>query len=349
MKVSCTVYDISRLGYYNRGADVAGFPSIEKCLEKFVDWGKSVTQIDNTKTYAPSAKTTRHATFFADGHHDRSSGESVVVLWKEVNSNKGDVYGLSRANRPGHGQVTTRSFDYAKYIPGFPIYFWFFPREKKMLALEFEHSDKGKMNLVHYLQGFLDWRATPWCVSSPKRAVTLGNYDKALIGYSPDGTEDKVNEHVHPRVDIELCKSGDVLQQLLAVRPKITRLQRTEAIEFSDDADESRTVAERVYEDGVFKGLLSQPRRLAKVRYKSEITWKPTHEEVVDLFNRVAAVGPSDGLENMVAITSDQKRVSFFGNAIKDNIDVNGVGKFDGFIPAGKLYSALDGARKLFP
>ncbi|MDN3526030.1 hypothetical protein QWY79_12220 [Halomonas sabkhae] len=349
MKVSCTVYDIARLGYYNRGEEVAGFPSMEKCLDSFVDWGKSVTQIDNTKTYAPSGSTTRHATFFADGHHDRASGETVVVLWKEVNSNKGDVYGLSRSNRPGHGQVTTRSFDYKKYIPGFPVYFWFFPREKKMLALEFEHSDKGKMNLVHYLYGFLGWRATPWCVSSSKVKVTEHNYDKTLLGYSPDGSSSNIHGHVKPRVDIDICKSGDVLKQLLAVRPKITRLQRTEAIEFSSDANESRTVAERVYEDGVFKGLVYKPRRLAKVRYKSEITWKPTYEEVVELFDEVSGVGPSDGLENLVALTSDQKRVSFFGNAIKDDIDISVAGKIDGFVPAGKLYSALDGARKLFP
>ncbi len=350
MKVSYTVYNIDSLGYYSKSGAASNFPSSETLLASLVAWGKSVSQINNTKTYSPSEQTTRHATFFADGHFDPATSEVVLALWKEVNSNRGDVYGLSRSNKPGQGQILTRSFDYNKVIPGFPVYFWFRPKENKMIALEFEHSDKGKQNLEHFIQGFLNWRAAPWCVVAPKVKIDETNYSKVLKGYSSDGTEQKIDESVRPHVFLSLNKSGDTLAQLLAARPKITRLQRTEAIEFSDDANENQTLAERIYEGGVFKGIMSNPRRLAKVRYKSEITWKPTEQEVIDLYNNVSQFSPDGGLYNLVAITSAGKRISFFGNAVKENIQLAMPNqKSNGFIPAAALYSAIDQNRTVFP
>ena len=349
MKVTCTSFDINKLGYYMSDISKHSFPGMVPLLESLVKWGQSTTVIDNTKTYQPSIRTTKRSTFFADGYFDPDASEALLVLWKEVHSNNGDIYGLSRSKKPGQGEVEKNSFDYDEFIPGFPIYFWFQPLQGRMLSLEFEHSDRGKQNLDCFLRGFLTWRASPWCIFKDNVKVTEKDYHKELIGYSVDGLLESVNDFIEPVVDISVQRDTDALKKLLAARRKITRLQRTEEVEFTDDSAEERTMAERMYEDGVFKGLLSQPRRLTKVKYKSEITWKPTDQEVKDLYDKASSVSPAEGLVNLVAITSDQERISFFGNAVRDDLDLPFKKTVNGFIGAHDLYSLLDENRVLFP
>lgn len=349
MKVTCTAYDLDRLGYYKEADYSKSFPGIVDVLESLVGWGKSTTVIDNTKTYQPSFKTTKRSTFFADGHYDPATKEAVLVLWKEVHSDNGDIYGLSRSKKPGEGEVEKNSFNYDKYIPGFPIYFWFQPLQGRMLALEFEHSDRGKQNLDCFLKGFLTWRASPWCIFEPGKKINEANYHKELLGYSFDGHPENVNDFYSPSVNITVQRDSDTLKKLLNSRRKITRLQRTEEIEFTDDSAEERSMGERIYEDGVFRGLISKPRRLTKVNYKSEITWKPTEQELRDLYDKASSVSPNEGMVNLVAITSDQDRISFFGNAVREDLELPFKKTVNGFIGAHDLYSLLDNNRVLFP
>ncbi|WP_447555708.1 hypothetical protein [Vreelandella sp. EE22] len=349
MKVTCTAYDLDKLGYYKEASHDKSFPDMACLLESLVCWGISTSVIDNTKTYMPSFKTTKRSTFFADGYCDSTTKETVLVLWKEVHSVNGDIYGLSRSKRPGKGEVEKNSFNYEKFIPGFPVYFWFQPLQSRMFALEFEHSDRGKKNLDCFLTGYLNWRASPWCISEPNRKVDESNYHKEIIGYSFDGNPENVNDFYNPSVNIVLKRDADTLQKLLNARRKITRLQRTEEIEFTDDSAEERTLGERIYEDGVFKGLISKPRRLTKVKYKSEITWKPTDQELRDLYDKASSVSESEGMVNLVAITSDQDRISFFGNAVREDLELPFTETVNGFIGAHDLYSILDNNRVLFP
>lgn len=346
MDATCLHYDINHLGYYNRGKDVEGYPDIKDCVKELVEWGTNSIQINNTLTYSPSGNTTKHPTYFADGYFDSNHNDAVLVLWKETESNKGEMYGLSRNKKPGAGIVTSTNLDYKKVIPGYPIYFWVKPSEKRIVAIEFTHSGRGKSNLDHYLDGFLTRRAKRWCCTRITKSPD-GTRNVEVLGYSPNGKAGDINPLVSPKVNISLVKDTATLQRLIAAQKDITRLQRVESVDLSSGSGVKKTlsekVSERIYESGIFKGLTNYtPEKLTKVRYKSEVTWKPSVSEIESLYASVMAHGHGKDIENLTAILKDQSRISFFGNAIKTNVKIDLKEQdYDGFLSAQSLHLAL--------
>ena len=247
IEARATAYDIVQLGYFKSGQPVQGFPSIKVLVEELINWGGNVSQIENTKTYFSNNLGTSSNTYFVDGYHDVSSSEAVIVLWKEVRNHKGDIYGITRNKQPGKGAVTKTNINIKTYIPGFPIYFFFQLKKKRLTTLVFDHSDMGKSNLQWYFEGFLKYRASPWAITK-KVKQNQNVYERQVLGYSVDGSIEKTDKDIEVKSFFKVSKTGDNLQLLLDYQDDITRLQRVEKLKFNANANVSMTGSEVLYE-----------------------------------------------------------------------------------------------------
>ncbi|MCK0743942.1 hypothetical protein [Chromohalobacter nigrandesensis] len=353
LDATATAYKLGGMGYKKGRNFEPGFPGPFEIVASLIKWGGETSCIENTFTYKPGLGRTPRNTYFADGYFDQASNEAVLVLWKEVNSNRGDIYGLPRGNEPGvTSGVETQNFDIDKLIPGFPVYFWFRFDDLKMISLEFDHSDRGKGNLVSYIEGFLRSRSD--CVVSKFKAITEGNVEHSVKGYSPDGTFEKIVENITPKVYLGIEKSGLVLDKLLEKKEDITRLRRIEKFYMTSDAGEKQSFGERYKENhasgrGIFRSLLESPRKISTVRYKSEISWKPTEDELREIHSNVAEAHENGELENFSAILKDGSSISFLGNAVRNDVEIELQADFKGYINASSLHAALDSSRENLP
>lgn len=343
MNVSGVQYRINKLGYYVGGTKAASSPSVKECLEEIIRWGNNVTQINNTSTYQPGTRTTLTNTYFTDGYFDQNTGNAVIVLWKEVVSRRGDVYALTRDKRPGFGEVEVNTFNYDDYIPGYPVYFWFSSDKNKMVALNFDHSDRGKTNLECFIEGFITNRSQKWCVYPTGVNNRPGvDLDLSVLGYCFDGTNKPLEENVAPRVSIDLIKDEDTLSRLLDAQGDITRLARIDSVVIANSSAVNMSRSEKLYRS-FFEGLNEPDQHLKKVRYKTEMSWRPSRDEIQQLHESVWSADSPDGLENMVAITKKNDRISFYGNSVKSNLELPiDEGNFAGFVKAETLLRLID-------
>lgn len=344
--VTATAYDIKKLGYFKSDALATSYPLVVDIMKELVDWGATRTSIENTSTYAPSSVTTEYETYLVDTHHDLASDEFLLVLWKKVKSNKGDVYALTKNRVPGKGTVTSANFDPNVYIPGFPIYFWVRISDQKVVSLVFDHSERGKLNLQHYLLGFLRSRSK-WVVSNyNKNAMSPVRH---IQGYSHDGDRKNLDTSVDPKVDLTICKRGNNIDLLHQHLNDIRRLQRLENINMSAAPAAKRTQSERMW-NFFFGDLKEQPNSVpTSVKYKSELPWRPDAKELNEVYDNALDAFSNGNLLNLTAVTRAQKRISFLGNALRENIELKLPKVFDGYIPASELYSAIDKVKADFP
>lgn len=339
IEARATAYDIVQLGYFKSGQAVQGFPSVKVIVESLIKWGGHVSQIENTKTYASSNLGASSNTYFVDGYHDSTSSQAVVVLWKEVRTYKGDVYGITRNKQPGKGTVTKKNLDTKVYIPGFPIYFYFDLNDKRLITFVFDHSDMGKSNLQFYLEGFLRNRAKPWVVAR-KSKVSQNVIENQSLGFSVDGSEVKIDKGIEVKSLFKISKTGDNLKMLLDNQSDITRLQRVEKIKFDAKTGVNKTGAEVLYEI-FFRGLKSSVNSPTSIRYKSEVPWKPSDAEIKEVYENALETLGNGNLLGLTAITRHSKRISFFGNPDKETLQLDIPGGFSGFIPAYELFSSI--------
>ncbi|WP_139180642.1 hypothetical protein [Halomonas caseinilytica] len=176
----------------------------------------------------------------------------------------------------------------------------------------------------------------------------------SVHGYAPDGDVKNVVPNVQPRVSFSILKSGNTLPLLIENLDKITRLRRTEKFLMASDAGEEKTSAERfkeakVFKYGIFQGLGSKTRSYTSVRYKSEISWRPTKEEVVDLHEKALEAFENGDLIGLSAVTNESQSISFLGNAVREEVDLEFSKSYTGFIDAEDLYQAVNKKRKSLP
>lgn len=331
-------YDIAHLGYYKNGAVPNGFPSYVKIIEEFVKWGRSVSQIENTRTYAKGDYQVSSDTYFVDGYFDNTDQDAVIVLWKEVKNHKGNIYGISKAMQPGKGVATKKSLGNS-YIPGFPIYFWVRPRDKKMVTFIFDHSDPGKSNFHFHLNGYLEKKAKPWVVNT-KTKQPDGSYDVCFKGFSHDGKSLNIDKDVEVKLDFLICKRGDDFEYLKSERLNIRRLQKVEKINIDLKTGVSRSGGEIFY-NKFFERLGVSKNVPDVVRYKSEVPWSPTLNELTKVYDNAIVAHGKGELVSLKAVTNAQKKISFFSNHDKSNVEFDIVNGFSGFISADALYSAI--------
>ncbi len=343
MLVEATVipYDIETLGYYKQGNAANGFPSYVKIIEEFVKWGRSVSQIENTRTYAKKDYNVASDTYFVDGYFDSTDQDAVVVLWKEVKNLKGNIYGISKGMQPGKGIATKKSLG-NKYIPGFPIYFWIRPKEKKMVTFIFEHSDPGKSNFHFYLNGYLEKKAKPWVVNEKIRQND-GSFDVFFKGFSHDGKLTSIDRDVEVKLDFRICKRNDNFEYLKSEILDIRRLQKIERIDVDLSTGVSRSGGE-VFYNKFFERLGVNKSVPEVVRYKSEVPWSPSFKELREVYDNALISYNRGELLSLKAITNKQKKISFFSNHDKSNIELDIKNGFSGFIPADELYSSIQDA-----
>lgn len=343
LDMKANAYSISYLGYYDGTSVADQFPDFSSVIKSYVEWGQNVTSIANTQTYEASFATTFSKTYFADAYYDAAKNEAVVVLWKEVKNNKGDIYALSKNRKPGNGKVKKNSFG-ADVIPGFPVYFWFRPSEDKIIPLLFDHSEKGKTNLENHLLGFLRFKAKKWSVTEIVTDPNGLDIVKDHFGFAHDGKKENIVKDLQPRASFSIIKSGNALQTLLDNQASISRLQRVERITTSKQGDVDVSGIEYLY-NRFFSDLKDDLTTPTSVRYKSEVPWKPTREEIEEVYANAMEAFEEEQLMALTAITKQQKRLSFLGNADKRDLRLWVSGAENGFIPASALYDALDKAR----
>lgn len=353
LETTATAYRIGGMGYKRGRVFEPGFPHPAQIISSLIKWGGETSCIENTFTYKSGGGRTPLNTFFADGYFDENLNEAVLVLWKEVNSNRGDIYGLPRGNVPGvTSGVETQNFNIEKLIPGFPIYFWFRFDDRKVISLEFDHSDRGKSNLMHFVEGYLRNRSD-WVVSNLK-LVNENNIERSAVGYSPDGRRESIVDDIVPKIYLDIEKSNLVLDQLLEEKDNITRLRRVEKFFMATDAGEKQSYSERVQENyasgkGIFRSLLENPRKVSTVRYKSEISWKPTEDEIKEIHSNATEAHTNGDLENFSAVLRDGSSISFLGNAVRAESEIELDNNFRGFVNASALHQALNAARDNLP
>lgn len=332
-EVKFKFYNIEKCGYYKHGEKDPAFSGVPDLLAKLAAWAGDGRQFINTETYEASPDDDILRTLFCGYAVDSNSQDAVLVLWNEAGNDDGKIYGIDPMDKPGNNQMLSADFE-SETIPGFPSYFWFVPSRNLCASVKFEHSRLGKVNLDHYLRGYLQWK-------SPYKVTTEG---AKIVAYAKDGKSLEWQDKIKPYFVLSELKQLDLEAELLENFGKITKVIQTQKLQYQLPQD--KKILETFW-DKIDKwvspadGAADQLGLTTVKQVTQELSFKPTKkciEKVVKSYQdqtmspSISRIGFGYGDGTRIMLTG--KNVSF-----KDELDISY--KQNTIIPAAKLLALL--------
>ena len=228
-------FDIKRFGYYMRGENASSLGNVSDILQRLNAWANDGRAFSNTTTYEPDPDNDILSTYFCGWSQNPTTQDSLLVLWNQTPNDDGVIYGMNPQSPPGETSMLTTDFGDTPAIPGAPSYIWFVPGKNVFATIRFTHSVQGKVNLDHYLNGYLQ----------NKSAYRVEDADGKVIGYSQNGRATENSARLHPKFEAYGRKQEELEAELLVNINKITKIVKRETLLYTIADD--RSVFERVF------------------------------------------------------------------------------------------------------
>lgn len=326
-------YDIKKCGYYLRAAQKPLFGGINDTLPKLDAWARSPGRtLVNTTTYEPDPDKDILNTYFCDWFRPNGGSDSVLVLWNEVQNDKGVIYGMSPDATPGERAMRATDFGDEPAIPGSPSYFWFIPDLGVFATVIFDHSMSGKRNLDFFIKGYM-------ANKSPYRVFDPNDRNK-VIGYSRNGSADSNSASTLSHFVATGRKQDELEQELLQNRHKIRRMIKRETLQYT--SQDGRNWIERI-----FSGLTDNtPEFDNSVRTIShELQFEPTVPQIRQIVNSYSERGPQSSIKNIGFVYNDQTRVMLSGKSVTAKTELNVTRRANQIVRPQSLLRALAARR----
>jgi hypothetical protein len=293
-------FDIKRCGFYMRGDSTAKFGGLSNMLEQLSAWATDGRAFANTTCYQADADNDLYNTYFCSWSQNKTTKDSLLVLWNQTPNDDGVIYAMNPTLPPGGTSMLTTDFGGKPAIPGAPSYIWFVPSKNVFATIRFSHSVQGKGNLDHYLNGFL-LNKTPYRVKDK---------DEKVIGYSKTGVATKDSARISPKFEAHGRKQEELETELLANIANIRKIVKRETLLYSVPDD--RKVVERV-----FSKLLGTVPVLNKPRTIShELQFTPSVTELKSIIKNFGELGQDTFIKNAGFVYKDGKKVMLTGCSV---------------------------------
>lgn len=293
-------YDIKRCGFYLRGGGPPVFSGLNDTLQKLQGWSNDGREFVNTTTYEPDPDNDLRNTYFCNWHKNEVNGDSVLILWNEVPNDNGVIYGMNPMDAPGNTSMLTTGFGSTPAIPGFPSYFWFVPEQNVFATIRFNHSVHGKVNLDHYLNGFL----------ANKSIYRVLDQDETVVGYSLNGQATENSSKIYSKFHALGRKQEELEAELITNLHKIRKIVKRETLTYTVE-DDRRTL------ERVFSGLLGNTPIFNQTRnIAHELQFEPSELELRQIIRNFSELNSSSAIKNAGFVYNNGKRIMLSGTSV---------------------------------
>jgi hypothetical protein len=260
-----------------------------------MNWFTNVDKLVNTCPIGRNTASGNYGVFLNDmikTQHD----DFIVVLWNELENHGGNVMGMSESATPGDVNVTESSFGKKNIIPGYPSYFWFIPEYECVIQVVIKGLAPGRSKLKDFMEGYLG-NKSKYCVLDS---------DDRIIGFSQNGKDEPNAAHRFPQfVPVRIAKI-DVLDDILANRPKITRVIKKEKLSF-------KVARQKDIIEKFFSGLGTDGRQssIEDRVVTHSLEYAPSTREIKAMYQRFLNKKQGDNLLNVGFRLSSGKTLYF--------------------------------------
>lgn len=301
-------FDIKKCGFFLRGKDSPEFGSINDTLEKLNSWANDGREFVNTSCYEADPDNDIQNTYFCGWHENKTSKDSLLILWNEAPNDNGTIYGMNPMERPGNTSMLTTGFGNIPAIPGSPSYFWFIPNKNIFATIRFNHSVQGKSNLDNYLNGYLSNK-------SPYRVMDDSNEN--IIGYSKNGIKNEKSDRTSSKFYAIGRKQEELEAELLTNLGKIRKIIKRETLQYTSADD--RGLLERVFSNLLQNTpVFTSPRTITQ-----ELQFQPTELELREIISQFSELNIPNSIQNAGFIYNDGKRIMLKGSSFTFSAELN--------------------------
>lgn len=325
-------FDIKKCGFYKNRNSNPEFGGLSDTLEKLASWAGDGREFVNTTTYEPDEDIDLRNTYFCNWKRNDLNGDSVLILWNEVQNDNGVIYGMEPLAKPGETSMLTTGFGNTPAIPGFPSYFWFIPEKQALASIKFEHSASGKNNLEYYINGFL----------RNKSIYRVMDSEEVVIGYSQDGKETEYSHEINPRFLATGRIDKEVEAELISNIHIITKIIKKETLKYTIEEDR-KTV------ETFFSKLLNNAPVLNQTRtIWHELQFRPSVEQIKEIVRNFSNREKNSTVKNVGFIYSNGKRIMLDGSRISFSTKINVTRNDNAIITPESLLAAITYQRSDF-
>lgn len=165
IKGTVTYFDLTEFGFYRlrRKKELNEYISgdVPQVITSLLSWldGKTVC---NTIPWDAETNQRRTSMYCRSYAIDEDTGDTVLVLWKDVGDSSGNVHGAYANSDVGSdtndGLTSGSEVNGENVIWGQPCYYWLIPEENKIASIKFTSSIADTESLCHYIKAFVDYR-----------------------------------------------------------------------------------------------------------------------------------------------------------------------------------------------
>lgn len=178
-----TLYTVNECGLYERGSNEEPiFGDLKIFLDDLKKWATLANkELKETCTYAPFDDKDVKKTFCYD--IKKVGDDFLLVTWNESSTLNNKVPSISGSSKVGEANINFNDIS-DNEIPGFPTYFYFMTKERKVATLSFDYTQNGRMNLEKYLKEFFS-KLSSYVVSDMQQNID-GSFEHLISGWTND-------------------------------------------------------------------------------------------------------------------------------------------------------------------
>ncbi|NMP32607.1 hypothetical protein HII17_13655 [Thalassotalea sp. M1531] len=227
-----TFFKHTNLGFYQIGADYHEPLEIEEILNSLTDWFNERDLLSET---APYKSKRRKTVYLKDISKNDDTGDYLITLWKSLNANDGNVYGL-RANESPNDNRLINADEQAEeeVIWGRPAYYWFIPSAGVFASIKFHESITDSDVLNKYIKDYIQFRSD---INSPTIETRTNKAGEEYETVYWDGPYGKLWLRVDSRRYTKITENAD----LDLIARDITHFVKKEEIITHSEQDEDWT------------------------------------------------------------------------------------------------------------
>lgn len=325
-------FDVAKCGYFRNRENEPAFGNLEDTLEELQRWVKKKS-LSQTCTYEVLSGGNYLRTFCLNIEKN-TSGDILVTLWNEVPSEKGKIPSV-RADQ-SVGDVSIQVSELPKNsIPGYPTYFWAFPKSNFYATVCEEGGVANNPAFVRYLYEFM-CKFTSYVDRSPEDRSTI-------LGYSQYEGEEP--QDLKPRFVVGLRKRESEIKYIRENYTKIRKIIRKNklSLEVTDD----NRLAKYIWKNLSFNKY--NPDAVPKFhKIKYEIDYTPRKEELIAIIEEWSKNNSdSIGWDNIGFLLQNDSKTRWLTHSIARFKEKMRLPRDpSGFFSQKALFSALNGSKQ---
>lgn len=216
-------FNVNKCGLYRHFSEIPKGLELSDTFQKLKLW-KSSRNFEATNPWDPRTQRNKTPCYSHAIHHDPTTGDFLLVLWKGDSDRHGPLYGIT-VNPDGSIEKAveqTRTKTRKQMIWGRPCYYWIIPEVNIVASIKFENSRTDSEMFQDWVSGCMSFRVP---LPEYKKSVTEKGYTRIeMLG----DDEDKFKYYFQFDLSMKSLSTASAEMQELASR--VTHIVRRETV-----------------------------------------------------------------------------------------------------------------------